>query len=384
MLIEVHMLKNYPPTCLNRDDAGSPKSCIFGGVQRGRISSQCIKRSVRTSELFTQAVGKSNIGVHTRKLPELVAKELEQRGFPETFIEEAKKKISGFGNREGRENKDGPFTAQIAFYSKQDIDSVADKVTEAIGDINNLEQFKQQSVKDWQKSMQDTNRRGISIDMALFGRMVTSDAFVDVEAAMQVAHAVSTHRVENELDFFTAVDDLIFDESDQNLRAGMLGDADFNSCCYYFYASIDLDQLKENLKNSYDAKAVAKELVPAVIETFVFSNPSGKQNAFAGNVLPEMVLCEAKSKKVPLSYINAFVKPARAGDMKDIVEDSISKFFNEVNNCDKDYALELDGRVWFAGRKYAKVSGPEKGHRADSLPALIEALRSWTEKEWEP
>ena len=117
MLYEIHMLKNYPPVNLNRDDSGAPKSCIFGGVARGRVSSQCLKRSWRTSPLLAEAVGAENLGARTRKLPELVAAKLADMGVSQEYIDILLPKLSGFGNKEGKENGKGNYTAQVVFYA---------------------------------------------------------------------------------------------------------------------------------------------------------------------------------------------------------------------------------------------------------------------------
>jgi len=382
MLIEIHMLKNFAPTNLNRDDTGSPKSCYFGGVQRGRISSQCLKRSWRTSDILQKAVGKDNFGIRTRKLPEMVADELKIRGIEEDFIKVSLGKISGFGNKEGKENKDGRYTAQIAFYSKQDIQAIADLVQKEIEGAADIKTFSDMSVKEWQKKMDDVRIRPITLDIALFGRMVTSDAFADVEASMQVAHAISTHRVSMESDFFTAVDDMISGDSNDDLGAAMMGDVDFNSCCYYIYASIDTDQLKSNLKNSPEADELISKAIPAMVETITFSNPSGKQNTFAGNALPDAILIECKTKKIALSYANAFVKPALATKDSDLVNSSISKLVDEVSAVQKDFDLPVDKRLWFCSSRYANKNYAVNGVKSESFRGLIDGLNAFLPSEY--
>lgn len=374
MLIEIHMLKNYPPTNLNRDDTGSPKSCYFGGVQRGRISSQCLKRSWRLSPTLQDAVGKDCFGIRTRKLPDLVAAELEKLGVDQEFIDVASSKISGFGNKEGKENKDGNYTTQIAFFSPEDIQAVAKLVQREIENAQDLKTFKAMSVKDWQKKLNDVSVRPITLDIALFGRMVTSDAFADVDASMQVAHALSTHRVAMESDFFTAVDDMIGGESNDDLGAGMMGDTDFNSCCYYIYAAIDVDQLKSNLKYAPDAEGLVNKAVPALVEAMTFSNPSGKQNAFAGNARPDAVLVECKERKIAASYANAYVKPVSPHASKDMVEASIDRLAEEVAVFSKDFALAVDTRLWFCNSKYGIDLDGVNRTNCDTFGALIEAL----------
>jgi len=374
MLIEIHMLKNYPPTNLNRDDTGSPKTCYFGGVQRGRISSQCLKRSWRKSQIL-QEMMKSSPGIRTRKLPELVAEELRKKGIGEDFIKAASRKLSGFGNKDGKENKDGDYTAQIVFYSPEDILAVTALVEEEIKKISDLKEFEKISAKEWQDKLAKAAIRPITLDIALFGRMVTSDAFADVEAAMQVAHAISTNRVSMESDFFTAVDDLISGGSNADLGAGMMGDVDFNSCCYYIYAAIDVDQLKENLRYSPDVAVIVNDAVAVLVETMAYSNPSGKQNTFAGNVLPEAVLVECKNRKIAASYVNAFVKPAAPFGNTDLVENSIEKLSNEVCAFVKDYALDVTQRLWFCKSTYSITLDGVERTLCKSFPELIDGLR---------
>ena len=137
MLIEVHMLKNYPPVNLNRDDSGAPKSCFFGGVQRGRISSQCLKRSWRTSDVFKRV---GSYGIRTRKLPELVAEKLIEMGIGADYAECAREKLTGIANKEGTTTKDG-MTAQIVFYAEEEIERVAQRVKEAIESDGDLKTF---------------------------------------------------------------------------------------------------------------------------------------------------------------------------------------------------------------------------------------------------
>ena len=213
----------------------------------------------------------------------------------------------------------------------------------------------------------------ITADIALFGRMVTSDYFADVDAAMQVAHAISTHVVNRESDFFTAVDDLMEQEDDPG--AGMMGDTDYNSCCYYQYAALDIDQLKTNLGNTEERDILIRELIPALLRAMVYTNPSGKQNTFAGQVLPDLVMVECKEEKIPLSYANAYEDPVRTYDMNSsIVQGSIKKLFVTVDQMDKIYALPVKHRLYLVPR-YQEMA-PGIGTRCESFPALVEQLVS--------
>jgi CRISPR system Cascade subunit CasC len=153
-----------------------------------------------------------------------------------------------------------------------------------------------------------------SVDIAMFGRMTTSSPFKDVEAAVQVAHAISTHAVEMEFDFYTAVDDISGEAG-----AGFIGDTTFNSATYYKYFSIDWDGLLKNLHGEQD---IARQAVEALIRAALFAIPSGKQNSFAAHNLPDLALVEVRKKNIALSYANAFVKPVRATGNLSLIEAS--------------------------------------------------------------
>ena len=374
MLIEVHMLKNYPPVNLNRDESGAPKSCFFGGVQRGRISSQCLKRSWRKSEIF-QAAGST--GIRTRKLPELIKDKLLEMGVAEDLAEEAKVKMTGVANKNGTTTNDGE-TSQIVFYSGDEIERVAQRVKEAIDEDGDLKTFKKRKPKEFSAMVEDAKINPISADIALFGRMVTSDYFMDVNASMQVAHAISTHAVNRESDYYTAMDDLL--KAGEETGAGMIGDTDYNSCCYYEYASIDTDVLLENLRNSPNPEELVEKILPALLQAMAYSNPSGKQNTFAGQVFPDMVMIECKKNKIPLSYVNAYEVPVPTwGSNPRVVENSIKKLAEQVNCMDRAYGLPIEARAWFAPR-YAEIQ-PEKCDSFDRFQDVISTCVSWLRGE---
>lgn len=371
MLIEIHMLKNYPPVNLNRDDSGAPKSCYFGGVQRGRISSQCLKRSWRTSDIFKRV---GSYGIRTRKLPELVAERLLEMGVAPEFVDVAKEKMTGIANKEGNTTKDG-MTTQVVFYSKEEIERVALRVKEAIDKDGDLKTFSKRKPKEFDAMRADAKISPISADIALFGRMVTSDYFMNVDAAMQVAHAISTHAVNRESDYYTAMDDLL--KAGEETGAAMIGDTDYNSCCYYEYATIDTDALAANLSNSPDREAIMERLIPALLQAMAFTNPSGKQNTFAGQIMPDLVMIECKEDKIPLSYVNAFEVPVPVwGSNPRVVETSVRRLSEHVDTMDQAYALPVVARGWFAPR-YPKIK-PASCRQFAKYADLISACVAWT------
>lgn len=371
MLYEIHMLKNYPPTNLNRDDTGAPKTCLFGGVMRGRVSSQCLKRSWRTSPSFRAEIGDENLGIRTRKLPVLVAEKLEEMGVSHEFAEAIQPRLTGIGNKEGKETKDGNATAQVIFYAKDDITAVAEAVKALLDKCKSVKDVQKLKAKDIQAAVTGADVRPVTLDIALFGRMVTSDAFRDVEASMQVAHAISTNKVSVESDYFTAMDDMLSGSSMDEAGAAMIGDVDFNSSCYYVYASIDTDALAENLKYAENPDEIVRKAIPALLRTMAFTDPSGKQNSFAGHVLPSVVMVECKEKKISTSMVNAFVEPVGRGG--DLVKQSAEKLASEVDMIARNFGLEVKERLWFCVDKYDIK--PESATKVcATFPALVEAV----------
>lgn len=372
MLYEIHMLKNYPPTNMNRDENGAPKTCYFGGVNRGRISSQCLKRTWRTSSVFQQEIGAENLGIRTRKLPELVGEKLLEMGVDAKNVELIAPKISGFGTKEGAENKKGSYTAQVIFFGPQDIQAAAEAVKDILDHCKSEKEIKALKGKDLQAAVKGAKDRAVTLDIALFGRMVTSDAFRDVEAGMQVAHAISTNKVAMESDYFTAMDDLLRGETTDESGAAMIGDIDYNSSCYYIYASLDTDVLKENLKDADNADEIIAKAIPALLRTMAFTNPTGKQNSFAGHVLPGAVLVECKKKKIPTSMVNAFVEPVRGGG-RDLLGNSIEKLAQEADSIARNFGLPVEKRIWFCVERYDMAPVCDT-HVCKTFPELVDAV----------
>ncbi len=354
MLIEIHMLKNYPPTNLNRDDLGSPKTCVFGGSNRSRISSQCLKRSWRKSEIFADTVGAEYLGTRTRKFPVLVKDKLVEMGVLLEYAEAIMPQMSAIGNKDAKENKkDVTKTAQIAIYSMQDIEDIANVAKAELDQCKNVSDVKKIKVKDIAEKIKNAKVRPISVDIALFGRMVTSDMFRDVEASVQVAHALSTNRVIMESDYFVAMDDLVSGKSLEDAGAGMIDSTEFNSSCYYIYASVDTDILAENLAGVEDVPGLAKKAVEGMLNAMAFSDPSGKQHAFAGHILPSFTLVECKDKKIPVSYTNAFVEAINPNEDGGLIQNSIEKLLQERQIIRKDYAVPVKESFVFCSSRYS-------------------------------
>lgn len=352
-LVEIHLLKNFAPSNLNRDITGAPKSCYFGGVERGRISSQSLKRSIRFSEYMKSCYDNGMLGTRTREVHLLVLDELKSRGnFDYTPYEDDiedlmqlekkdKKKKKNNSKKESDEklNKEKQKKV-IRLYSKEDIIAIADVIEKnyinGIFDID-LEEELSQTV----------SVRPISLDIALFGRMATDNRFSNVEASVQMAHAISTHQVLVESDFFIATDDL--EKRLSNLGAAHLSDFDYNSCCYYMYTNLDLNLLESNLKNNTsieDMKLYIQDVVGSYIKAFCYTNPSAKQNAMASSPLPSLVLVEVKDINIPLSYSDAFVKPVIQNKGKDLVSSSVDSLSNYLSLVDESFDFDSK-KFWF-------------------------------------
>lgn len=370
MLIEIHMIQNHAPCNMNRDDSGSPKDCIFGGIRRSRISSQSIKRSIRLAEQFQKGMKGIDLAMRTRRLPELVKQKLLSDGIDEKMATIAAQKVAEFGKKESKEDvkekesKAEEITAQTMFITQKDVEAIASAMKKVILASGNPKDFEKIKASDIQKKELKA-WRPITPDIALFGRMITSEAFADVEASMQVAHAISTNKMDHEFDYFTAVDDLQKKSGDDNTGADMIGDIEFNSACYYKYFSLDYDALIENLagpepdikageqeRNVYkesleNAKKIAAVTVRSFLEAAIHSTPSGKQNTFAAHQLPHAILIEIRPNKTPVSYANAFVKPAAPKGNMDLIDDSVQKFTKHVELTTSKFNLESMARFWF-------------------------------------
>ena len=296
--IDIHILQTVPPSNLNRDDTGSPKSAVFGGVRRARVSSQAWKRAVRVA--FADELDKSDLGVRTLRVVERVANRVIELA-PQISQEDATAATVKLFTaakivvKEPQRQKGAtPESTYLLFLSTRQVDALAAMVTDML--VSGIEPD--------QKQAQALIKNDNSIDLALFGRMVADVSDLNVDASCQVAHAISTHGVESEYDYFTAVDDHKAELAEQDAGAGMIGTVEFNSATLYRYATIDAGLLYENLG---DLEAT-RRAVAAFLRAFVTSMPSGKQNTFANRTLPELVVVSVRGDQ-PVSYVAAFEEP---------------------------------------------------------------------------
>ena len=329
MFIEIHMLQNFAPSNLNRDDTGNPKDTEFGGVRRARISSQCIKRAIRQQPVFAEKTTVEPAD-RTKWITRLLVKPLMEAGKPEEqawAVAEAFANALGIGTEKDKKTEK-PKTKVLLYLSKSEVNDIAQKLLAKWEEIlSSLKDGKSPVmdaiVKDFVKALKD---RTSAPDVALFGRMLAEKPELNIDAACQVAHAISTHRVSMDMDFYTAVDDL---STDDETGAGMMGVTGFNSACFYRYARIDWNQLIRNLgwrepgdAKSQEQEAIQKQnaeacnLAKKTVEGFLYATlravPTGKQNSFAAQNPADFVLGVVRNDGESWSLANAFEKPVRA------------------------------------------------------------------------
>lgn len=320
MKIEIHLLQNVAPSCLNRDDTNTPKSCEFGGAIRARVSSQSWKRAVR--EFF----GEENsvpVGKRTKHLQERLQKTLGIDASNTAEIAKINKFVTEtYSKMDGKRLTE---TVVLLFVSDAEVEEAAACIREGILDAKT-------AVPRLQKAR-------VSADIALFGRMLAEMPGRNTDAACQVAHAISTHAVNLETDFYTAVDDLTRDRDETG--AGMLGTQGFNSACFYRYALIDRDQLLKNLGGD---TVLTDQTIRAFLKAFTLAIPAAKQNSHAAQNPPSFGLFVARENGVPVSLANAFASPIpttkRYGDEElDIVASSIAALTRYHGQIQKVYGL---------------------------------------------
>jgi CRISPR system Cascade subunit CasC len=357
MLIEFHLLQNHAPSNLNRDDTGSPKEALFGGLMRARISSQCLKRSLRRSEIFQEALA-GHLASRSRQMETRLRPELERLGCSSDVVSVIVAKATALGS--GKESEDGE-TRQTMFLAGEEIARLA-------ADLKSLHDedpsgFAKLSRDDLEKQLANSSLPR-SVDIALFGRMTTSPAFEDVQAAMQVAHAISTSKVSRQYDYYTAVDDL--NTSADDLGADMIGDTEFNSATYYKYFSLDWTQLLTNLGGD---EQVARRALLAFLNAAALTTPTGKQNSFAAHNPPDAILVEVKNQRVPISYANAFVKPVQPHDRSDLVQASLEAFTQYVAVLKSSYGL--NGRSFWLTTRENRLDGATPVQNLEELGRAV-------------
>ena len=371
MFIDLHILQNHSPSNLNRDDLGAPKTCWFGGTIRARISSQCLKRSIRTSEQFADYME----AIRTRRLLHKILEgvdDLAQRKRALAAMQDCGLQDS-LNKQEQAEfvaNGSLPDGKLLVFIAESAIGEMRDSL-QNISDADELAECYRDIIANGT----------MASDIALFGRMLepSGDMWKNtptgVEAAAQVAHAISTHTAQPEIDYFTAKDDV--EGTDEG--AGHIAESLFNSACYYKYASVHPQGLLKNLGG--DLERAHKALL-AFIHGAALANPSGKQNSFAAHNPPDLIVVEVRN--APLSYANAFARPISVDkDGKDedgsLVRKSVRSLRDYIRDMDAGYG-DPAHRWWFSpNMRHGRGSGKSeiKADEASSLKQLLDHVRGY-------
>ncbi|MFF9074857.1 type I-E CRISPR-associated protein Cas7/Cse4/CasC [Streptomyces sp. NPDC014872] len=354
-ILDIHILQTVPPSNLNRDDTGSPKSATYGGVRRSRVSSQAWKRATRKA--FDELLDTSELGIRTKKVAEEIAgrvqvldSSLERAVALElaaVVIEAATGLKVAVPKRKSKEDEEAAAESPyLMFLSERQFSALAALAAEGGkgGDVKALKEFlKDRANKQRAKQAADTEH---SIDIALFGRMVADSADLNVDASVQVAHALSVHPVEVESDYYTAVDDK---NTAAEPGAGMIGTVDFNSATLYRYAALDVNRLHENLgiggndkKRPVDA---TRRAVTAFLEGFIASLPTGKINTFGNQTLPAAVIVKVRSRR-PVSYVGAFEQPVRMGEDGGYLQSACEQLATFVPDLEDRYGLAGNDQGW--------------------------------------
>lgn len=304
--LDIHALQVVPPSNINRDDTGSPKTAKYGGITRSRVSSQSWKRAIR--QYFIENGDLGNIGVRSLEIPRYVAEKIQQLDNSKT-MEEALELAKKVLNESGVKTKDDKVKALFFISSSQ-----AEKLAlAALGGKSSKEELK------------DILKSDPAIDIALFGRMVADNVELNEDASCQVAHSISTHGVETEFDFFTAVDD--FSSATENAGAGMLGTVEYNSSTLYRYANIAIHDFSNQIG---DSELVLKSL-KLFIDSFAKSMPTGKVNTFANQTLPGAILISVRKDR-PVNLVTAFEIPIKSTDgYLEASRDNLVREFKRVN-----------------------------------------------------
>ena len=332
--LQLHLLTFFPPANLNRDDTGRPKTAVVGGATRLRLSSQALKRAWRTSQVFTGALA-GHMGARTQRLGDVVLQHLHAGGVAQDRAMAIAQDIAGvFGKLQDAKNPTR--IEQLAFISPEEQAAalaLADRA--AAGE------------KIVAKEAGLLRATDTAADIALFGRMLASDPAYNREAAAQVAHAITTHRVTVEDDYYTAVDDL--KRPTEDAGAGFVGEAAFGSGVFYLYLCVDRALLVRNLGGDPAADALAATALAALAEAAATVAPGGKQNSFAAHGRAHYILAE-RGDGQPRTLAGAFAKPV-AGD--DLMDDSIAALARFRAALDQAYgqaaSAELEMRVGEAG-----------------------------------
>lgn len=376
--IELHLLQSFPPSCLNRDDTNTPKTCEFGGVSRARVSSQCWKRAIRD---YFQANAPERKGTRSKRLKAELITALAELGAGDAASLD--KPVTAFVTTfyAGMDKKRPDETNVLVFWSQAEFA----KMVEILCDGEVLSGLSQESPVIAKKSdiEKQLKNAGQSADVALFARMLADSPGLNVDASCQVAHAISTHAVNLELDFFTAVDDLKNTDESDDAGAGMLGTVGYDSACYYRYTLLDVAQLTSNLHGTPEE---AFDSVKVYLQAFLEAVPNAKQNSFAHGVLPFFAFAVVREAGAPSSLVNAFAKPVSPRRGGDLLSESALALTKHAARLNEVYDLYDGAKAFYfsaldAETDLTALPGENVVKSAALVEMTLEAARNFAEAQ---
>ena len=349
--VQFHLLTTYPPSNPNRDDQGRPKQATVGGAPRLRMSSQSLKRAIQESDFFQMGL-EGHLGTRTKRLATELTSELVGQGVDPDKAQGIAVQVGQVFSKiepakKGEEQKTEGTT--LAFISPDEWALARELARKALAGE------KMPETKELRKTI--LRKADGAIDIAMFGRMLADAPEFNREAAVQVGHAITTHRALSEDDWFTGVDDL---NKQEDTGAGHLGDSAFGSGVFYLYACVDVDLLVENLESE---RALAERGIGALVRGLAIATPRGKQNSYAHHPRAMYIRAE-KGKAQPRDLSGAFFDPV-ADDLEQASVDKLEDLAGQLDRAYGPSAEEtvvmdvragkgtLDDVVAFAGRAVA-------------------------------
>ncbi|MEU0738732.1 type I-E CRISPR-associated protein Cas7/Cse4/CasC [Streptomyces sp. NPDC006134] len=370
LFVEVHILQSVPPSNINRDDSGTPKQALYGGARRARISSQAWKRATRIE--FAKAEPPADRATRTKRIAALLAERLARPGGEggaglETAQADrlATALLKPLGIKKSTKKEE--HSAYLLFFGKRQLDNLVALLDGRAAELAALpdKELEEEVEKLPVVSALST---GHPAEVALFGRMVADLKELNVDAAVQVAHALSTHAVRTEFDYYTAVDD----ENTEDSGAGMIGTVEFNSSTLYRYAVLGAHQLRDNLTSS----EATCEAAVRFVEAFTRSMPTGHQNSFAHRTLPHLVLVTLRTDQ-PVNLVSAFEEPV-TGE-RGLAAESAAALAGELRSVSETWGtvpLRTLATYALEGDKLVDTFGPSLPFRA-LLDEVGELVGAW-------
>lgn len=347
-LIELHILQSFPVSCLNRDDVGSPKTAVFGGIPRARISSQCLKRAVRLAA--TEQCPDLFKGERTRLVITPIRDRLVALGVDsDAALQASKLFCDELGSLDEKAEKKGVLKVKtMGMFSPLELDEIAREIK---GLLDSKDKKQDEKIKKAGSAALKAHLADAA-DIALFGRMVASDHSLTLEGATMFSHALSTHKAVNDVDYWTAVDDRQQEDptvaEEDRAGSGGMGTSEFTSATYYRYVGINLDLLFDAQHLGKLDAAQKKAVLDAFLRAALTAVPGARKNSMNAATLPHAVLGIRKDKGQPLQLINAFEDGIKANG-QGLAEASMEKMKIHHQKLKETWGIQTSRELWIPG-----------------------------------